>query len=112
MEMQRQKWSRYRKKGHPEMGPICNLSYVKAPNTNTITAVFADRSPAWLSSERLYQQLTETDEDTHSQPLKDTYSQPGTHMEESEGLKELKGTATPLGRTTVSTNPDHWELPD
>jgi hypothetical protein len=28
-----------------------------------------DRSLAWLSSERLYQQLTETDADTYRQPL-------------------------------------------
>jgi hypothetical protein len=28
-----------------------------------------DKSLAWLSSERLYQQLTETDADTYTQPL-------------------------------------------
>ena len=28
-----------------------------------------DRSLAWLFSERLYQQLTETDADTYTQPL-------------------------------------------
>ena len=36
--------------------------------------MLADRSLAWLSSERLYQQLTETDADTYTQ-LKS-----GTHM--------------------------------
>jgi hypothetical protein len=31
--------------------------------------MLADRSLAWLSCERLYQQLTETDADTYSQAL-------------------------------------------
>ena len=48
--------------------------------------MLADRNLAWLSSERLYQQLTETDADAES----------GTPMEElREGLKGLKGAATP-----------------
>jgi hypothetical protein len=31
--------------------------------------MLADMSLAWLSSERLYQQLTETDADAYSHPL-------------------------------------------
>jgi hypothetical protein len=31
--------------------------------------VLADKSLAWLFSERLYKQLTEADADTYSQPL-------------------------------------------
>jgi hypothetical protein len=31
--------------------------------------MLTDRSLAWLSSERLYQQLTETDADTYTQPF-------------------------------------------
>jgi hypothetical protein len=55
--------------------------------------VLADRSLAWLSSERLYQQLTETDEDTYSPALD---WDRGMSMEElEEGLKEQKGMATP-----------------
>jgi hypothetical protein len=34
-----------------------------------LLVVFADRSVAWLSFERLYQQLTETDADAYIQAL-------------------------------------------
>ena len=44
--------------------------------------MLADRRLAWLSSERLYQQLTETDADTYSQPMIRLKS--GTPMEEFE----------------------------
>jgi hypothetical protein len=51
-----------------------------------------DRSLAWLISERLYQQLTERC--INLQPTIGLRS--GTPMEElGEGLKELKGMATP-----------------
>jgi hypothetical protein len=34
-------------------------------------------------------------------------------MEElGKGLKELKGIGNPMGRPTVSTNPDLWQLPE
>ena len=36
------------------------------PLPATLPVVFTDKSLAWLSSERLYQQLTESDADTHS----------------------------------------------
>ena len=59
--------------------------------------VLADRSLAWLSSERLYQQLTETDADTIELRLENP-------LEESEeGLKELKGIGTPLEEQPVAT---------
>jgi hypothetical protein len=57
--------------------------------------VLTDRSPAWLSSERPYQQLSETDADT--------YTQPGTPMVElGERLKKLKGSVIP--KKTSSLN--------
>jgi hypothetical protein len=50
--------------------------------------VLADRSRAWPSSERLYQQLTKADADTAKRSE--------TPMEElGEGLKELKRMAIP-----------------
>ena len=56
-------------------------------------AVLTDRSLAWLSSERPNKQLTETDIDTSSQAL--GWDQ-GSPMEKlGEGLKDLKGMATP-----------------
>jgi hypothetical protein len=56
--------------------------------------VLADKSLAWLSSERIYQQMTETDADTYSQPT--IRLKTGTPMEKfGEGLKQLKGMATP-----------------
>ena len=51
-----------------------------------------ERSLVWLSSEKFYQQLTETDADTYS--LIDLRS--GTPIEEpGEGLKELNVIVTP-----------------
>jgi hypothetical protein len=56
-----------------------------------------NRILTWLSSERLYQQLTETDADTIELRLE-------SPLEESEeGLKELKGIATPLEEQPVAT---------
>jgi hypothetical protein len=43
-------------------------SHEKTPNAKSIADVNMCLQ-AWLSSERLYQQLTETDTDTYSQPL-------------------------------------------
>ena len=67
------------------------------PRRQTLTlllmpVVLSDRSLAWLSSERFYQQLTETDADTGNH-----WTEARTLMEElGEILKELKGMATPL----------------
>ena len=41
----------------------------EAPRPDTITDMLTDRSLPWLSSERPYQQLTETEADTYTQPL-------------------------------------------
>jgi hypothetical protein len=49
------------------------------------------RSLVWLFPERFYQHLTNTDADTHSQPS-DLAQEP---FPLGEGLKELKGIATP-----------------
>jgi hypothetical protein len=56
--------------------------------------VLADRTLVWLFPERFYQHLTNIDADTHRQST--IGLSPGTPMEElGEGLKELKGIATP-----------------
>jgi hypothetical protein len=53
--------------------------------------LLAERSLAWLYSERLYQQLNKTDADTAKH-----WTEVRTPMEElEEGLKELKGMETP-----------------
>jgi hypothetical protein len=53
--------------------PIWDPSHAQATNPDTITEVMlclqAGAWHAWLSSERLCQQLTQTDADTHSQAL-------------------------------------------
>jgi hypothetical protein len=69
--------------------------------------MLTDRSLAWLSSERPYQELTETDADTYTTGLTS-----GTLMAElGEGLKKLKR-RDPLGRLSVLTNPEPSELPE
>ena len=56
--------------------------------------MLADKSLAQVSSERLYQHLTKTDADTHSQPTTLGLSW-RTPMEDLwEGLKELLGIET------------------
>ena len=68
--------------------------------------MLADRSLAWLSSERLYQQLTETDADTanHWTEISDHYGR--------VRIEGAEGDGNPIGRTTVLTNLDPWELPE
>jgi hypothetical protein len=56
-------------------------------------AVLTNRCLAWLSSERPYDQLTETDADPYSQLL--DWGQELRMEEFGEGLKQLKGMATP-----------------
>jgi len=69
--------------------------------------MFADRSLAWLSSERLKKQLTETDTDAYTIELKS-----GTPVVELG--KEVEEEGDPIGRPAVSTNPKplrslrHW----
>jgi hypothetical protein len=65
----------------------------EAPRPDTITDMLTDRSLPWLSSERPYQQLTETEADTYTQPL--DWSRGPSMVELGEGLKELKGRAPP-----------------
>jgi hypothetical protein len=72
-------------------------------------AVLSDRSLAWPSSERLYQQLTETDADAFSQTLdwgQDPYVRVRERTEGAEGGGNL------IGRPTVSTHRDPSELPE
>lgn len=64
--------------------------------------LLADRSLTWLSSERFYQKLTETDADTVKLGLGS-----GTPMKELAG--RIEGTDrdhNPIGRPTLSSNPD------
>jgi len=70
--------------------------------------VLADRSLAWLSSEWLYQQLTDTDEDTanHWTEVRKPY---GRIRGRIEGAK---GDGNTIRRTTVSTNLDFSEFPE
>jgi len=70
--------------------------------------VLADRSLSWLSSESLYQQLTETDADTDNN-LTEFRGQNGRVRGRTEGAK---GDCNPIGRPTVSTNPDRSEVPE
>ena len=69
--------------------------------------MLTDRSLAWLSSERLYQQLTETDADTakHWPEVGDPYGRVRGRIEGAEG------DFNPIGRPRVSTNLVPWELP-
>jgi hypothetical protein len=60
--------------------------------------VLTDRSLSWLSSERLYRQLTESDADTHSQPL--VCGKVMGRFERAEGK------SNPIRRTTATTNSD------
>lgn len=60
--------------------------------------VLPDRSLAWLSSERLYQQLTEANEDTYSQPLAEVRDL----MQYIHGNDwKTEGDDYPIGRTTI-----------
>ena len=68
--------------------------------------MLADRSLAWLSSERLYQQLTETDADTANH-----WTEVGASYGRVRGrIEGTEGDGNPIGRPTVSTNLDPWEL--
>jgi hypothetical protein len=68
----------------------------------------ADRSLAWLSSERLYQQLRQMQIFTvkHRTEVGDQYGRVGGRTEGAEGY------GNPIGRTTVSANLDPSELPE
>ena len=64
--------------------------------------MLADRNLAWLSSERLYQHLTEADADTYSQPLDDLRNHNGRVRGRT---KAAEGDCSPIERTTITT---HW----
>jgi hypothetical protein len=63
--------------------------------------VLADRSLAWWYSERLYQHLTETDADIHSQSMNWAHEPLWKSQGRTEGAE---GDGNPIGRTTVLTN--------
>ena len=70
--------------------------------------MLADRSLAWLSSERLYQQLTETDVDTQANHWTEAGDSCGRVRGRTEGAKgDCK-----FIRRTISSNPDLSELPE
>ena len=71
--------------------------------------MLADRSLAWLSSERLYQQLTEQMQiltANHCTEIEEPYGRVRGRLEGAERDDN------PIGRPTVSTNLDPWELPE
>jgi hypothetical protein len=69
--------------------------------------VLADRSLALLSSEKLYQQLTETDADLYRQPLDYDREPSGRIRGRIEGAE---GESNPIGRLIVSNNLEPWDL--
>ena len=75
--------------------------------------MFTDRSLPWLSSERLYQQLTETDTDTYTQRTPNHSTEVGDPYGGIRGrVEEAEGEGDSIGRPAVSTDPDPWELPE
>jgi hypothetical protein len=71
--------------------------------------VLKDRSQAWLSSEKLYQQMTETEADIYNQPLDWGW---GLYGWARGRIKGAEGDSNPIGRPTVPTNLEPWELPE
>jgi hypothetical protein len=65
--MQEQKWNREWRKGHLVTGLTWDPSHRQAPNPDTITDAMLCLQTG--TSEKIYQQLTETDTDTYSWPL-------------------------------------------
>jgi hypothetical protein len=67
-----------------------------------------ERSLAWLSPERLYQQLTKT----HGQILTANHwtEAMNPHGRVRGRIEGTEGNGIPTRRTTVSTNLDSWEL--
>jgi hypothetical protein len=90
-------------------GPACYPSHVQAPNTDTITDAMLCLQTACLSSELLYQQLTETDADTYSQIL---HWVQGPHEQVRKRIEGAESNGNSIERTTLSTNPECWELPE
>jgi hypothetical protein len=78
-----------------------NFSHLNFRNKNGEKT--EDRSLARLSSERLYQQLTETDKIITPNHLTEVEN---LMVELGERLKKLKGRVTPIGTPAVSSNPD------
>jgi hypothetical protein len=69
-----------------------------------------NRSLAWLSSERLHQQLTKTHADT---TITKHWTEVGDHYRRVKGrIRGAEGNCNPTGRPKVSTNLDPWELPE
>ena len=66
-----------------------------------------DKSLAWLSSERLCQQLTE-----QMQILATNHWVRDPYRRVSGRIERAEGNGNPIERTTVSTNLEPWELPE
>ena len=69
--------------------------------------VLADRSLIWLFPERLYQSLTNIEEDACSQPLD---SAQGPWWRSWKGTEGAEGVCSPMKGATVSTGQTPWEL--
>ena len=94
-EMHKQNWSRTEEMIDQDMSNLGSIPCAgnKPWHYYWYHVVLADRSLAWLFSERFYQQLTETNADTYGQT---TGLRLGTPMEDLvEGLKEVNDMVTP-----------------
>ena len=67
--------------------------------------MLADRILAWLSFERLHQQLTQTDADTHNQTVDEAWGLLGKIEARIVGPE---GNRNPTGRPTESITLDPW----
>jgi hypothetical protein len=65
--------------------------------------VLTDRSLAWLSSERPNKQLTETDADTYTQPMDQSWRPPVVKL--GEGWRKLRRRGTTLGEWREKAKP-------
>jgi hypothetical protein len=106
-KMQGQKWNEGKAIQWSRHLRIYVMGGTKAWYYYWCNVMLADWSLACLSSERLYQHLTETDADTYGQPL-NWGQEPYGRVRGRTGGAE--GDSNPIGRSTVSTNPDTWEL--
>jgi hypothetical protein len=97
------------KKHHPILGSI-PCADTKPRHYCQCQEVLPDRNPGWLNCERLHQHLTDTNADTHSQPLNWAWDSNGRVKGRTKGTE---GNYNPIGSTTISTNwtPPPPELP-
>ena len=109
-EIQGEKWRDWRK-GDPVTTQL-GIHFICRHQTSTLLLIpcFTCRQePACLSSERLYQQLTETETDTYTQPLDEDRHPYGRIKGRTQ---VVEGDCSPLGRTIASANLHPSEIPE